>query len=229
MSAVTEKAISIRCHGSHSVDIDELIPLQGSLKQLTKENYEKLKKVVLDLGFSEPISAWFEDRTTQWHVLNGHQRLNVLRGMRAEGYFVPPIPISSVEAKDIQEAKKKVLTLTSQYGEITDEGLYEFLSDASVDWQWAKENLRLPEIDMSTFDASYFTEPGVLPEISGDPKEPFRAATFIVHDSQWEKIEEALSKAKSDGLDKSDVNQNSNGNALYHICLHYLDRVDGVS
>jgi hypothetical protein len=42
--------------------------------------------------------------------------------------------------------------------------------------------------------------------------------TFTVHDSQFEAIEAALKKAKEAGGGKSDVNENSNGNALAAIC-----------
>jgi hypothetical protein len=42
--------------------------------------------------------------------------------------------------------------------------------------------------------------------------------TFTVHDSQFEAIESALKKAKAVGGGSSEVNENSNGNALAAIC-----------
>jgi hypothetical protein len=56
------------------------------------------------------------------------------------------------------------------------------------------------------------------PELAEGDREPFRQMTFTVHDSQFEAIEAALKKAKEAGGGKSDVNENSNGNALAAIC-----------
>ena len=43
------KTIQIRCEGSRSIDIDELIEFQGGLKDLEKSNYEKLKKEIEEI------------------------------------------------------------------------------------------------------------------------------------------------------------------------------------
>lgn len=61
------------------------------------------------------------------------------------------------------------------------------------------------------------------PELADGDRAPFRQMTFTIHDTQHETIEEAISKAKKDGGDASDVNENSNGNALAFICKAYLD------
>lgn len=47
--------------------------------------------------------------------------------------------------------------------------------------------------------------------------------TFTVHDDQHGVIEAAIAKAKSAGGAVSDVNANSNGNALTFLCRVYLD------
>lgn len=150
-----DKFVPIRCKGSMDLDISELNHFQGSLKELSVDNYEKLKSVILELGFSEPISVW-KDGKGKWQTLNGHQRLRCLIGLREEGYEVPKIPVTVVEAKDEAEAKKKVLTLTSQYGEITNQGLYEFLETSGVGFDWAKGSLRLPEINLQLFEEGFF-------------------------------------------------------------------------
>jgi len=61
------------------------------------------------------------------------------------------------------------------------------------------------------------------PELADGDRAPFRQMTFTIHDTQHETIEEAIAKAKKDGGDASDVNENSNGNALAFICKAYLD------
>jgi ParB-like chromosome segregation protein Spo0J len=59
------------------------------------------------------------------------------------------------------------------------------------------------------------------PELSSEERQPYRQITFIVHDDQHEVIERALSRAKREGLGASDLNENSNGNALAAICSAY--------
>lgn len=61
------------------------------------------------------------------------------------------------------------------------------------------------------------------PELAEGDRAPFRQMTFTIHDTQHETIEEAIAKAKKDGGDASDVNENTNGNALAFICKAYLD------
>jgi ParB-like chromosome segregation protein Spo0J len=56
------------------------------------------------------------------------------------------------------------------------------------------------------------------PELADGDRDPFRQMTFTVHDSQFEKIEAAIKRAKSKGGGDSAVNENSNGNALAFIC-----------
>lgn len=50
--------IKVTCSGAKTAKYTDIKPLQGSLKKLTNQNYEKLKKEIIELGFSEPISVW---------------------------------------------------------------------------------------------------------------------------------------------------------------------------
>lgn len=122
--------IDIACTGADTLEIRDLAEFQGDLKTLSVENAQKLRNQILDIGFSEPIAVWRNDGTN--YILNGHQRLSVLLGMEADGYDIPPIPVSYVNARSYGEAKRKVLALTSQYGSITEEGLSRFLDDSGI-------------------------------------------------------------------------------------------------
>ena len=152
MSSTIDKAVSIRCKGASEIRLEELIAFQGNLKDLSEENYNKFKNVILTQGFSEAISVWQNEGKN--HILNGHQRLRVLQGLQAEGYFVPPIPVTIVMADNEKEAREKVLTLTSQYGEVTDTGLYEYMTMSGIDVSFL-ENVRLVEIDQDKWIESY--------------------------------------------------------------------------
>ena len=157
-----DRSVSIRCSGAKTYKLDELVEFQGNLKDLSEENYNKLKREILNHGFSEPIATWEHDGKI--YILGGHQRYRVLKGLQAEGYFIPPIPCSIIQASDLKEAKEKVLAFTSQYGEITDTGLYEFMNEAGIDLSYL-EDLRFPEIDLDEWRESYDEtnfEPGTI-------------------------------------------------------------------
>ena len=113
--------------------LEWLEPFQGSLKELSRENYEKLKRQILEHGFVDPFVVWHDTEDKKYYLLDGHQRLNTLNKMRDEGYVLPPnFPVNMVEGKSKKEAKEILLALSSQYGEMTGEGLYEYLSEADI-------------------------------------------------------------------------------------------------
>jgi hypothetical protein len=218
-----DKVIRIECEGQGYTAIDNINEFQGNLKDLSVENYEKLKRQILKLGFSEPISVWKNEE--KLFALNGHQRLRTLRTMREEGFVIPKIPVNIVQAKDIKQAKEKVLSLTSQYGQITDQGLYEFLHEADLDFNFIKDDLRFPEIDFDKFDAEFIREieaqEGALPDLNAtDPG--CQQVTFILSNEQKDIMDEALEKAKKTEDCADELNQNSNGNALSAILRKYV-------
>ena len=167
---MAEKRIPIACKGNSEAKYCDLIPLQGNLKSLSESNYERLKKQILELGFSEPISVWKDGDSLR--ILNGHQRLRTIKTMvEKEGYRVGPLPISLVEAKNVDEAKRKILALTSQYGKIEDEGLYEFLQDTDIAPNTLDENYSFPEVNLNSFVTNYFeaSEPPIDDQKDLDP------------------------------------------------------------
>lgn len=155
------RAIRVECEGAKTIPLQELKELQGELKSLSAENYGKLKKQILDLGFSEPVSVWQNEGVN--YLLNGTQRTRTLRTMAVEGYEIPAIPVSIVSAKSLKEAKKKILSLTSQYGVIEGQGLYEFMDESQLVMEDI-EDFRFAEVDIGKFQAEYFGEPEPDPE-----------------------------------------------------------------
>jgi hypothetical protein len=106
-----------------TIPIADLLPSQDNLKNLTEKNYNKLKNVIINRGFSVPVYVWEDDKGIK-HLLDGHQRRRVLE---TEGWN-EPIPYLKVPAKDLQEAVARLLEITSQYGTITQEGIDEFIT-----------------------------------------------------------------------------------------------------
>lgn len=107
------------------LDYRTLKDMQGDLKLLTNENYNKLKNVLTTRGFRVPFYVW-KDKNEYW-TADGHQRLRVFRkeGVTnsAGGY---EFPVVFIEAKDLSEAKTMLLEISSQFGTITQEGYDAF-------------------------------------------------------------------------------------------------------
>lgn len=152
------EAVRIECEGSGVLPIEQLVPFQGALKTLSKENYLKLKAELLAEGFSFPVFVWAHEGSN--YIIDGHQRVNTLLKMRDEGYKIPPIPVASVKAPTYKSAKKKVLAAASVYGRVDDQGLYEFLNNAGIEIDEIIEKIDLPYVDLEKFKAGYGGDSG---------------------------------------------------------------------
>jgi hypothetical protein len=168
-----EKKIRIACKGATALDLEEFHEFQGELKTLSKPDYERLKKEIDANGFSFAVHVW--KNKGKHFILDGHQRLRTVKQMVAEGYRCPAIPISIVDADSLKQAKHKLLAAASQYGQVTGQGLYEFMHEAGFE-QAELESFRFPEIDFEKFSAEFFKD------IVGEPEpEPTKLSdNFIV-------------------------------------------------
>lgn len=150
-----DKVIPIKCQGAAAIDYEKLVESQGELKTLSKTNYERLKKEIIELGFSEPILVWKEKNK----IVNGHQRLRTVKHMvEKEGWGVKPLPVSFVEAKDDKELAKKILAMASVYGTVSDQGLYEFMSEWDITLEELNENYDLPNLNLAKFGDEFFND-----------------------------------------------------------------------
>lgn len=121
------KTIQIRCTGADCLPIDELCSFQGKIKKLSPANLANLKTRIITDGFIAPIFIW--DNGADKMILDGHQRLSALLSLRAEGWGVPPVPVVFIDAGEISEAKRMLLSIASQYGQWDDEELREWIHD----------------------------------------------------------------------------------------------------
>jgi hypothetical protein len=114
------------------VDIERLTPFQGKLKSLSDVNFNKLRKSIIEEGFSFTVHVW--ENADVVYIIDGHQRVSVLHQMRKQGITVPPISCSFVSAKTYRDAKKLVLLAVSQYGKIQKDGFLEFVDGEDFDF-----------------------------------------------------------------------------------------------
>lgn len=119
-----KKVIEVKCKGADILPIDRILEFQGELKTLSKSNEKKLRNSILKFGFIAPFFVW--DDKGEWRLLDGHQRLKTLLKMREEGYDIPLLPVDYIEADSEEDAKRKLLHITSQYGEFTADGFENF-------------------------------------------------------------------------------------------------------
>jgi hypothetical protein len=151
--------IRIACDAHDTLPLDDLAPLQGDLKSLSAHDFARLKRAIVETGFAFPVYVWRDKRGTNY-IVGGHQRVRVLRELRdAEHYIIPPIPVIYVHAKNLTEARRRVLQDISQYGRIEHQGLYEFLSQADLSLPDLEDHFRLPEIDPKKFGDEFFSDP----------------------------------------------------------------------
>ena len=109
------------------IDIDMLYPFQGATKELSQKNRYKLRKEILDTGFSFAFHVWKLDE--RYYIIDGHQRLSVLKNLRREGYEIPLMTCNLIDAANTKEAKERVLQAISQYGKLNKSGLEDFVGD----------------------------------------------------------------------------------------------------
>ena len=126
-----ENKIIVKARGNQTLPIDRHMEFQGNLKRLTQKNREKLMASILEKGFIAPIFVW--DDAGEYRLLDGHQRLKTLLWMREKGWDIPMLPVDIIEADDEQDAKKKLLAISSQYGEFTTDGYAEFTNDIEIE------------------------------------------------------------------------------------------------
>lgn len=124
--------VRVSCEAAATINLHELVEIQGELKRRNDDDIGRMRKSIIEYGFSFPFFVWKSGKTQ--YVLDGHGRLQALYDLEEAGWEVPPLPIAYVKARSKAEAKQKLLRLNSTYGEITMEGLKDFAADIDIDW-----------------------------------------------------------------------------------------------
>jgi hypothetical protein len=157
------------------VEIDSLEEIQGGLKTLTKERFEKLKKEILKTGFAFPLFIW-KGPNKSLKIIGGNQRVRVLKTMRKMGYVVPKIPAVFIHADNEREAMRRVIQDAQVIGEFDEDGLAEFLNKAQIEIQDAMESFAIPEGHLSRIFASLQPDEKQVPP-EEEPKNIDRTAS----------------------------------------------------
>ena len=196
--------IKIKCEGSGFVQLSELKVLQGNLKDLSEENYKKLRKRIEVYGFDAPFFV------CDGYILDGTQRKRVLDEMLKGNWTLKDgqVPIVEVQADNLKDAKQRLLGYVSQFGKLSDEGLHEFVAYLpEVDF----ETLDLPDFDMDGFldggGGAAEREEKVKPEIEFS-EEILESRNYVVlvfdNEVDWMQAEELLELKSVKALDSKE-------------------------
>lgn len=155
------KQIRIECEGAAIVPLAELLEFQGDLKEIDEATIITFSNQIERNGFSEPLACW-KSKGKTW-ILDGHQRLTAVKYMIEKMGYEPPagLPVSYSEAKNKSEAKDMLLGNVSQYGNIDDDGLGEFLHGSNISLDELQADYKF-----SGFNIGKFVE-GWKPEVEG--------------------------------------------------------------
>ena len=133
------------------VDYRQLKPLQGNLKKLPEELYEKLKKSFEKKGMFVPFFVW-KKSSEELFILDGHGREKLFEKEQVKvssakgiGYDIPCV---FIEAESEKDAKEKLLIINSKYQEFDD--FTDFIND--IDKDILENVINIPDISID-FDA----------------------------------------------------------------------------
>lgn len=143
--------ITTRILKNELVDIDKLVPFQGEAKKLSDQNFNRLRKVILEEGFSFTVHVW--QHGEKIFIIDGHQRCHVLKQLKKQGYTIPPINCAFVSASNFKEAKKLVLMSISQYGKLDRDGFLDWIGEDDFDF----EDFDFPDFHMQIFNNPNFS------------------------------------------------------------------------
>ncbi|TAK58517.1 MAG: hypothetical protein EPO24_08400 [Bacteroidetes bacterium] len=140
------KTIKSKIVKTELVEWRKLKWFQSNLKEISRSNFEKLKKSLINNSFIMPFHVWQQGKT-RW-ILDGHHRQQAIQELEKEGYKIEDrLPANFMDCKDRKEAAKLVLIYSSIYAETTDNGLYDFLNLENLDLESLNLEIVLPDIE----------------------------------------------------------------------------------
>lgn len=151
------KTIRIAVRGADVVPIERLRIIQDDLKSLSRERYLELRGEIEKWGVCFALHVWVNEQEKTLDILDGTQRIRVLREMIKEGWTLPGVPVCFVEAANEREAVLKCLAGAGMYGHPESDGLYALMMKHGLTMADVP-NIALPGIDMPTFEAEFFKD-----------------------------------------------------------------------
>ena len=189
-----------------NVPIGQLKPNPTNPRVLRDDKFAKLKASLQsfpDMLNKRPIVA-VTDTDGKLMVLGGNMRLRACMDLKLK-----EVPVILADEWTEEQRREFIIKDNVGFGEWDwDQLANEWDAKDLADW-----GLDFPGAEVDEVDA---------PDLSNAPKGEFQQMTFTLHDTQAEALKEAMDRAKGEGSD-SEVNENSNGNALAYIAAAFLN------
>ena len=193
--------------GWHLVPIAALKANPTNPRVLRDEKFAKLKASLQsfpDMLNKRPIVA-VTDKDGKFMVLGGNMRLRACQDLG-----VKEVPVILADEWTEEQRREFIIKDNVGFGEWDwDQLANEWDAGELADW-----GLDFPGAEIASIDA---------PELADGPKPEYQQMTFTLHDSQAETVKAAMDKAKAEGAAESDVNENSNGNALAYLAASFIN------
>lgn len=188
---------------------DSLIPYINNSRTHSDEQVTQVASSIKEFGFTNPILI-----DEQGGIIAGHGRL-----MAANKLGLEQVP--TITLVGLSEAQRKAYVIAD--------------NQLALNSGWDLDMLRveferLEELD---FDLSLigFEDDVVeklldidaeMPDLPDGDRDPFQQKTFTLHDEQAQVLDDAITKARTNPLIDTGLNDNNNGNAIAYICEQWL-------
>ncbi len=148
--------IKIKCNTGETAKLEDLIAIQGGLKMIDDTIMAKLKKNLLTKGFKFPVYIWIHEGKS--HIIDGVHRQMALRELLKENHTIDEdqIPVCHIEAKNMKDAKIKVLRASSKYSKIDQEIYLDGVKKFGLSLKEMKEYLEFDDISLDYLE--YLTD-----------------------------------------------------------------------
>ena len=192
--------------------LSSVIPYARNSRTHSDAQVAQIAASIKEFGFTNPILI-----DEQGGIIAGHGR--VLAAQKLGLKTVPAITLShltEIQRKAYVIADNK-LALNAGWDDELLRLEFAELEEAGFDLELT--GFSLEEIDELQFDSDCETD---MPALKDGDKEPYQQKTFTLHDEQAQIVDDAVTIARKHPLVDSDLNENSNGNALALICEQWL-------
>lgn len=127
---------------------------QEEFKEWLPFGDEKLQNSLLKYQFIDPFKVW--ENEGKLYCLDGRHRFLDLKEIQSKGLDVPELlPATFIDCKNIKEAAELVLVYSSAYAKITQQGLFDFVSNFNLDLPSIKDTINIPEFSMERYEQKF--------------------------------------------------------------------------
>lgn len=173
---------------------------------LRDEKFEKLKRSITDfpdmLNYRAIVAV--TDTDGKYMVLGGNMRLRALQDLK-----IKEAPVMLADHWTEEQRREFIVKDNVGFGDWD----WDALANEWDAGQLSEWGLEAPGFDVPEVDA---------PALSNADKPEFQQMAFILHDTQVETVKAAVERAKAMGSN-TELNENSNGNALAYIAAKFLN------